>query len=146
MKRGFVLLLLLALTPAPRPALAQESEGYVVIVNASNETSEMAAGLVARIFLRKVRQWRGGLVAVPVDQSLASPLRTGFSRQILGMTGGEVRAYWMKQTLSGGEIPPVVRSTERDVLEFVKTERGAISYVSAATKLPSEIKAVKVTQ
>lgn len=148
MKRGFVVcVLLLALSPAPRAALAtQVDEDYVVIVNAANEVTEIRAELVARMFLRKVRQWRGGQTAVPVDQSLATPVRMSFSRNVLGMTGGEVREYWMKRTLSGGEVPPAVRSSEREVLELVRAEPGAIAYVAAGSKLPAEVKAVKVTQ
>jgi ABC-type phosphate transport system substrate-binding protein len=125
LKRGFaVLAFLLALSPAPRPVLAQEREGFVVIVNASNETTEMSEDLVARIFLRKVRTWRSGKPAVPVDSSLVSPVRLSFSRKVLGMSSGEIRDYWMKQTLSGGELAPSVRSTEQEILEFVRAESG----------------------
>jgi hypothetical protein len=68
-----------------------------------------------------------------------------FSRKVLGMSSGEIRDFWLKQTLSGGELAPTVRSTEQEILEFVKAEPGAISYVSAGTRLPVEVKAVTVT-
>jgi len=147
LNRGFVVPgLLLALSVVPRPSLAQESEGYVVIVNVSNQTTEMPEDLVGRMFLRKVRKWRDGQAVAPVDHPLASPLRSAFSRKVLRLTTAEVRDYWMKQTLSGGEVPPALRASEREILEFVKGETGAIGYVSASAKLPSEVKAVKVTQ
>ena len=82
MKRpSVVCLLLLALSPMPRPAIAQEGEGYVVIVNASNGVRELSQDMVARMFLRKTRSWAGGQAVVPVDQSLVSPLRSSFSRR-----------------------------------------------------------------
>jgi ABC-type phosphate transport system substrate-binding protein len=146
MRRSAVCLLLLALSPVPRPALAQEGEGYVVIVNASNGVRELSQDLVARMFLRKTRSWAGGQAVVPVDHSLVSPLRVAFSRHTLRLTGGEVRDYWMKQTLSGGELAPAIRTSEREILEFVRAEHGAIAYVSAGTTLPADVKAVKVTQ
>jgi ABC-type phosphate transport system substrate-binding protein len=147
LKRSTVVCALwLALSPAPWPALAQDSEGFVVIVNASNETRELTQELVARMFLRKARNWRGGQAVVPVDHSLISPLRTSFSRKVLGLSVSEIRNYWMRQTLSGGELAPAVRGSEREVLEFVKGEPGAIAYVAAGTTLPAEVKAVKVTQ
>jgi ABC-type phosphate transport system substrate-binding protein len=148
LKRRLVvlLLLMLALTPAPRPVIAGEGENYVVIVNASNDVSEVSQDLLARIFLRKVRTWRGGRAAAPVDHSLASPLRSAFSRKVLGLSISEVRDFWMKQTLSGGDVAPPVRSSERDVVDFVKGEPGGIGYVSADSALPSDVKAVKVTQ
>ncbi len=147
MKRSTVVCALwLALAPAPRPVLAQDGEAFVVVVHASNETRELTQELLARMFLRKARNWRGGQAVVPVDHSLISPLRTSFSRRVLGLSVSEIRDYWMKQTLSGGELAPSVRGSEREVLEFVKGEPGAIAYVSAGTTLPAEVKALKVTQ
>jgi ABC-type phosphate transport system substrate-binding protein len=147
LKRGLVVMtLLLALSPAPPPSLAQDAEGFVVVVNAANETTEIPQDLVARMFLRKVRTWHKGTAVAPVDLSLATPLRAAFSRKVLGLSGSEVRDYWMKQTLSGGEVPPALRASESEVLEFVKSERGSIGYVSAGAKLPPEVKVVKVTQ
>jgi ABC-type phosphate transport system substrate-binding protein len=145
-RRSAACLLLLALSRVPQPAVAQEGESYIVIVNASNEVRELSQELVARMFLRKTRTWAGGQAVVPVDHSIVSPLRGAFSRRVLGLNLGDVRDYWMKQTLSGGELPPAIRASEREVLEFVRAERGAISYVSAGTALPADLKAVKVTQ
>jgi ABC-type phosphate transport system substrate-binding protein len=141
-----VCLLLLALSPVPRPTLAQEGESYVVIVNASNGVRELSQDLVARMFLRKTRSWAGGQAVVPVDHSLVSPLRGTFSRRALGLSQGEVRDYWMKQTLSGGELAPTIRNSEREILEFVRAEPGAISYVPAGTTLTADVKAVTVTK
>jgi ABC-type phosphate transport system substrate-binding protein len=147
LKRRFVVvpLLSLALMPAPPPALA-ESEGFVVVVNASNAVSEVPQDLLARIFLRKARRWPGGQSALPVDQSMVSPLRLAFSRKVLGLAPAEVRDYWMKQTLSGGEVAPAIRGTDQEVLTLVKSETGAIAYVSADSTLPDGVKVVKVKQ
>lgn len=141
-----MLLFTLALSPTPRPATAGEGENYIVVVNASSDVSEVSQDLLARIFLRKARTWRAGRSASPVDLSLASPLRAAFSRKVLGLSISEVRDFWMKQTLSGGDVAPPVRSSERDILDFVKSEPGGIGYVSADSALPSDVKAVKVTQ
>ena len=144
--RSAVCLLLLALAHVPQPAAAQEGESYVVVVNASNGVQQLSQDLVTRMFLRKTRSWAGGRAVVPVDHSLVSPLRNAFTRRVLGLTLGEVRDYWMKQTLSGGELAPAIRNSEREILEFVRAEQGAISYVPAGTTLPADVKAVKVTQ
>jgi ABC-type phosphate transport system substrate-binding protein len=146
LSRGFVVVALsLVLFASPRSARAQADTGYVVVVNAANDVTEMSQDLVARMFLRKVRRWRSGQTTSPVDQSLASSVRVRFSKTVLGMSVGEIRDYWMNQTLSGAEPPPSVRSSDREVLEAVKSEPGAIGYVSAEVRLPAEVKAVKVT-
>jgi ABC-type phosphate transport system substrate-binding protein len=141
-----LLSLALNLVPATRLARAEEGAAFVVVVNASNEVSEMSPDLVARVFLRKTRAWHGGRPAAPVDLSLASPLRLAFSRKLLSLSAADVRDYWMKQTLSGGDTAPPVRASERDVLDFIKGEPGGIGYVSAGSVLPAEVKVVKVTQ
>jgi ABC-type phosphate transport system substrate-binding protein len=148
LKRRLVVLLLftLALTPVPCPVIAAEGESFIVVVNSTNDVSEVSQDLLARIFLRKVRAWRGGRSTAPVDHSLASPLRWSFSRKVLGFSINDVRDYWMKQTLSGADVAPPVRSTDRDVLDFLKGEPGGIGYVSADSTLPADVKAVKVTQ
>ena len=57
-----------------------------------------------------------------------------------------MRDYWLKQTLSGADVPPVSRGADADVIEFVAQDAGAIAYVSAAAKLPAEVKALRVTR
>jgi ABC-type phosphate transport system substrate-binding protein len=144
--RLIALVLPLALRLEPRPAVAPQGEGYVVVVNKSNSVSEMPRDLVARMFLRKVRRWPDGAAAMPLDQSLLSSVRVKFSREVLGFLPSQVSDYWMKHTLSGGEVAPAVRASDQQVLSVVADEPGAIAYVSASSTLPEGVKAVTVKQ
>jgi ABC-type phosphate transport system substrate-binding protein len=101
---------------------------------------------VARIFLKRKREWNEGRPILPVDQSAASPTRGLFCREVLGMSLGEVRDYWTKIVLSGRDVPPPVQGGDANVMEFVRSQPGAIGYVSGEADLPSGVKAVEVVQ
>ena len=40
-------------------------------------------------------------------------------------------AYWQTLVFSGRDVPPVVRHSDEEVLSFVRTQPGAVGYVSA---------------
>jgi ABC-type phosphate transport system substrate-binding protein len=140
------LFLLSVLTALSGEKLGAAETGFVLIANSANPVSELSADAVARFYLKKTRRWPNGGAVVPVDQSATSLVRTAFTREVLGRTIGEMRDYWLKQTLSGADVPPVSRGADADVIEFVAQDAGAIAYVSSATRLPAEVKALRVTR
>jgi ABC-type phosphate transport system substrate-binding protein len=56
-----------------------------------------------------------------------------------------IEAYWQIQIFSGKEVPPIVRGTDAEVLEFVRKTPNAIGYVSQNTPLGADVKAVPIT-
>ncbi len=121
-----------------------ETRGYVVVVNESNPKTTIATADLARVFMKTVKRWDNGRAIDPIDQSLESPVRAAFSRAVLGKTVGQLQDHWLRETFSGREIPPLVRSSDAAVLEYVRANAGAIGYVSAGTSLPSGVKALTV--
>lgn len=133
--------ILLAAPPGPSP-----QEPFQVIVNAQNPVAELASDEVQRLFLRTARTFRGGPPAQPVDQSLSSPVRIQFAREVLGQTRGEVQDYWLKRMFSGREVPPPVLGSDQDVIEFVRANEGGIGYVSPSGALPAGVKPVRLAR
>jgi ABC-type phosphate transport system substrate-binding protein len=134
----------LALLAAGRPLGAAGESGVAVVVNATNSVTQISSEDVARMFLKKVRTWPDGRMAAPVDQSSTSSVRAQFGKEILRLTLGQQKEYWMAQTLSGRELPPRALEGDAQVLDFVGSQTGAIAYVSAHAELPPTVKAVKV--
>ena len=120
--------------------------GFVLIANPANPVSELSADTLARFYLKKSRKWPNGFSVTPVDQSATSSVRLAFTREVLGKTIGEMRDYWLKQTLSGADVPPVTRGSDADVIRFVAEEAGAVAYVSTEATLPSDVKALRVVR
>ena len=110
------------------PMAAQE---FKVIVNAANPISEISASALSKIFLKETPGFPGGGNATPVDQGKSSPVRAAFSKRVVGRPVGAIETYWQQQIFSGKEIPPAAKSSDDDIIAFVKSTPGAIGYVSA---------------
>jgi ABC-type phosphate transport system substrate-binding protein len=142
----WLLILAGALTTTPTVNTATDATAFRLIVNQGNETNTIRQTDVARIFLKRKREWSGGQPIRPIDQSASSRVRSDFSREMLDMSLGEVRNHWMKVLLSGRDVPPIVRESDQQVLEFVRTEPGAIGYISRDVEVPAGVKTVAVAQ
>jgi ABC-type phosphate transport system substrate-binding protein len=121
MKRILIALAVAVATIAPAAARAQ---GYVVIVNAAGAAS-LSKDEVSKAFLKK----GSGLVAV--DQSKGAAVRDAFSKAVLGRPASAVATYWQQQIFAGKDVPPAEKSSDADVVAFVKANPKAIGYVSA---------------
>ncbi len=143
MKR-FAGVCVLGLLAAGQPLGAAGESGVAVVVNAANAVNELSSDEVARLFLKKVRTWPDGRMAAPVDQSTTSSVRAQFGKEILRLSLGQQKEYWLAQTLSGRELPPRALEGDAAVLDFVGTQSGAIAYVSTKVELPPTVKALKV--
>ena len=49
---------------------------------------------------------------------------------VLGKTVSAVKSYWQQQIFAGREVPPVEKTSDAEVIAFVKANRGAVGYVS----------------
>lgn len=143
MRIRFLLTGALVLGLAARPAAAQGAR-YVVVVNASSPVATLKARELARIFKKDVTRWDDGSAITPVDQPPESSIRADFSQRVLGKPTSAMVAFWQQQIFSGRSVPPVERKSDSEVLDYVTSHPGAIGYVSAGARLPSEVKAIAV--
>ena len=141
-----VLACLLALTllsgAVPRPP----ARSYVVIVNAANPIMSMTDADVAKIFLKRKLRWANGRAVVPVDQQSDAPARVSFSIEILRKKPSAVDNYWQQQIFSARELPPIEKTSDRGVVEFIAANPDAIGYVAAATVLGPGVRVIEITQ
>jgi ABC-type phosphate transport system substrate-binding protein len=119
------------------------AQDYKVIVNSANSTTELSADAVSKLFLKSVSKFPNGTAAAPVDLSKASPVRAAFSKAVIGRPISAVESYWQQQIFSGKDVPPPVKSSDDEVIAFVKATPGAIGYVSAGAALGG-VKAIDV--
>lgn len=121
----------------------QASAGYKVVVNASNPASSLTRKQAAAIFMKKASKWEHGTPAVAVDQVAAANARETFSKEVLGKSVSAVKSYWQQQIFAGAEVPPVEKSSDDEVIAFVKSNPGAIGYVSD-TSAAAGVKTLRV--
>lgn len=139
------LLIGLALSTALSAALpaAAQAPAFRIVVHASNGTESLPREDVARLFLKKTTAWPDGQPALPVDQA-DTPVRRAFTRSVLERDVGAVRSHWQQMIFSGRAVPPPEKSSDADVLAFVRANVHAIGYVSAAGELGPSVKELRI--
>jgi ABC-type phosphate transport system substrate-binding protein len=138
MKRFLLIVLLLVGTPSAMAATFQ------VIVNADNPATSLPAKTVQDFFLGKTTKWSDGTIVVAIDQIEKSAVREAFSNTVLKKKVEAVKSYWLTMIFSGRGTPPVELKTDAAVLDAVRTQRGAIGYVSGETKLVPGVTVITV--
>jgi ABC-type phosphate transport system substrate-binding protein len=109
---------------------------FKVIVNNANEVTRISKADLNALFLKKMVKWSDGIPAAPVNQSKKSPVRESFTTAVHGKSVAAVESYWQQQIFSGRDVPPPEKSSDADVVAFVKANGGAVGYVSESTPTP----------
>jgi ABC-type phosphate transport system substrate-binding protein len=128
------------------PSAAQDASRTAMIVGANSAIRDMARSDAVRIFMGQMTTWKDGTKIRPVDQSMTSPVRKEFSREVLKQSLLLVDNYWKQQIFAGRAAPPVVRQTDAAVAEFVSATPGAIGYVSVGYNLPNGVRALTIRE
>ena len=144
MKRNCTLLSLIATVGVLSSPLAARAQEFTVIVNASNPVSSLPRDEVAKLFLKKTVSWGSGKMVTPVELPPAAKAREAFARAVLNKSPAQVKSYWQQQIFSGRDVPPPVKPTENDVVAFVRSNPGAIGYVSKGVDIGRGVKALSV--
>jgi ABC-type phosphate transport system substrate-binding protein len=133
-----VLVFVLALAPLALCATvlaAVPPVPYVVIVNPANSTGSLDRPFLQEAFLKKTTHWPDDEVIKPVDLTPSSPLRRGFTEDVLKRSVEAVKGYWQQRIFAGRDVPPPELEAEADIVTYVLRYRGAIGYVSPSANL-----------
>lgn len=135
-----VIAMAVALFACHRTAAAQD--GFRVVVNPANPVSSLSRTQVSKLFLDK-GTWDDGAIGSPVDLLPSSPIREGFSKEVLGLPIPAAVDRMRESAKAAGLNPPPALATDREVLAYVRLKPGAIGYVSLAADV-SGVKVVSV--
>lgn len=135
------LILTVSVLSSPPVAGAQE---FTVIVNAANPVASMPRDDVAKLFLKKTIAWESGQAVSPVELPVAAKAREAFAHAVLNKSISQVKSYWQQQIFSGKDVPPPEKQSENDVVAFVRSNPGAIGYVSKGVDIGRGVKALSV--
>jgi ABC-type phosphate transport system substrate-binding protein len=144
MKRNSVFLSLVATIGVLSSPLAAQSKDFTIIVNASNPVASLPRDDVAKLFLKKTVTWSSGQAVAPVELPATAKARVDFARDVLNKSVGQVKSYWQQQIFSGRDVPPPEKQTENDVVAFVRSNPGAIGYVSKGVDIGRGVKPLAV--
>ena len=108
--------------------------GEVVVI--SNSTITVSADEVRDIFLGE-KQFAGSTKLVMIDNAA---VQSGFLAKIMHMDAEKYNGIWTKKSFRDGLTPPAVRSSDAEVIEYIKRTPGAIGYVSTT---PAGVKVIQ---
>ncbi len=129
---------------APRVG-AEDASAYKVIVHPGNPMTQSTRLKIGEIFLKKVYRWPDGAPMMPVEPPGKSPVRQRFSLEVYGKQVLAIAAYWQQQIFNGKGVPPPEKSTDAEIVAFVRDNPGAIGYVWAGADA-SGVKIVSITE
>lgn len=99
-----------------------------VIVHPDN-TANLSAHTIARIFLGKEKTFEGNVRAIPIDQRIDTKVYEDFARVILRRQPQQVKAYWAQRLFTGKGTPPRGDLKPSDVKKLVASNPSFIGYI-----------------
>ena len=145
MRRAVLAVGVVAVLAAGAAPVASADARFRVIVNPQVKGGQIPRTALSSIFLGRAPRWGDGSEVRPVDQSLRSPLRVAFSNDVHMQGLMEIQVYWQRE-IAKGRVPPPVKSSDDEVVEYVASTPGAIGYVSTGTALPGTVREVAVVE
>ena len=142
MKKIIILLSSICLILGSGVSIAQAAD-YQIIVNSENPVSSLSRVKISKMFLKKVTEWGKGEDVLPVDLVSSSKVRESFSQDIHGKSVATIKNYWQQQIFSGRNTPPPQKTSDAEVLSYVKANPGAIGYVSLSANV-DEVKVIQI--
>jgi hypothetical protein len=118
---------------------------FVVVVNVENPVDSITVDQLSRMFLKKIRQWEGGRAIHLVEQRATAPVRKSFTERVHRRPASALAAYWQQQIFSGRAVPPPERSTDREIVDYVRATTDGIGYVTPGTALGAGVRTLRIT-
>jgi len=116
-------------------AEAPDSDDFKVIVNQENKHTMLSRQEVMEFYLKLATTWRDETPVTPLVLPRDSKVHERFVRDILNRSTSEFEAYWYDQVFHGGLQPPETVNSDEEVIEHVKSNPGAIGYVSKSARV-----------
>ena len=73
------------------------------------------------------KQFSGSIKLAPVDNSA---VQSDFLAKVLRIEASKYASLWTKKGFRGGLAAPIIKSSDAEVINFVKNTKGAVGYVS----------------
>ena len=127
-----ILFISIILLGGPIDVLKAQSDNLVIIVNNENPIGDMSVGQVKLYYLRKIKKrWPELNASIkPVERKGNAGTKSTFLGNVLKMSDTEAARYFKQRQFANAEAPPVILSSDSEIINFVKDNPGAIGYIS----------------
>lgn len=111
---------------SPIYALAQNN--FVVVVPKESKIKKLSKNYISKLFLSKIKSYSNGEKAIPIEIS-DKESRENFYKIMTNKNEKQLLKYWAKMVFTGRGIPPKKVKKESDILDFLKNNKNAITYI-----------------
>jgi ABC-type phosphate transport system substrate-binding protein len=125
-------------------ASAGHTPSFQVVVHPSVKGTKISRASLSALYTGKASSWGDNTQALPVDQSARAPVRRAFTAAVIRLSLGELQMYWQRRVVADHVLPPPIKESDQDVLNYVAANAGAIGYVGANTAIPQSVKVIAV--
>ncbi|MBL0340647.1 MAG: hypothetical protein IPP71_06840 [Bacteroidetes bacterium] len=101
----------------------------VVIGNEKGAPEGMTIPELKKVFRGEKQWWNDGTKVVVALMKTATPSGSATAKKLLGMTGDELNKYWLSLVFQGKAKAPAFFNSEKELVEFVNQNKGAIGIV-----------------
>jgi ABC-type phosphate transport system substrate-binding protein len=103
-----------------------------VIVHPSNGAA-LDKDSIQRIYLGKTRAFTGGGEAVAISLKEGSGPEGEFTKNVLGKSAKQLKAYWAKMVFTGKGTPPRQIDSAEEMVKLISTNPNLIGFVPAGS-------------
>jgi ABC-type phosphate transport system substrate-binding protein len=121
-----LLSLILAIT------FSAHATGLIIVANTDDSDMTLEKRQVRDIFMGN----NSNINLQPIALAPNSDARFVFNTKIVGLTESRVQSYWAQMRFSGRKKPPQEFASIQALLNFVKNNKGAVTYVPSQTDIP----------
>lgn len=100
-----------------------------IISNKTADTTSLSVVQLRRIYSMRQAHWQNGLPIVVFVLASKNPLHQQFCREELRLFPYQLDRIWHKLTFSGYGLAPIEVTNESELIDAVRTTKGAIGYV-----------------
>ena len=108
--------------------IAQENK-LAVVANEKGAPETMTETEIIKIFKGEKQWWKDGTKIVIAFMKTSTPTGSEASKKVLGMNGDQLNKHWLSLVFQGKAKAPVFFNTEKELVDFVNQNKGAIGIV-----------------
>ena len=101
----------------------------VVIVNSSNNLTELTRRQVVDLYMGRTSHFPNGEQSKRYDQPINSTVRADFYYRMTQRPIAAINAYWARLIFTGRASPPTTVTDNEDMLRIVENDPNAIGYL-----------------
>lgn len=132
------LLILVAFLFAP---VSLANEPLVVVVNKTNEISQLSKKQVIDIYMGRYLSFPDGKSVSPIDFPANSDIKQSFYLMLVNQSERKIKSYWSRLLFSGRAKPPIEAKSQENAIFLVEQTSDAIAYL-LREQVTSEMKIV----